>query len=354
MISLANQTHNPVVLVDTEKISREAWLSYRRLGVGGSDAAPAIGCSPWKTARDLYYEKALNISAFDEEENWVQLQVGNLLEPLVAKIFEKRTGLKTFQIKKMFVHPVHDFMLADVDYFVEMTDGTTAILEIKTCNYNARNNWWDENGEETIPFHYKLQGLHYMAVMGINRVYFCCLYGNTQDESIIRWVDRDTMAEECLIYCEERFWKQYVQAQIPPPYTESGDLVLKSVQGYYATDFHIEDELALDNTQTGNVQRYLQLQAQLQKNTAEGKAIKSEMDLMKGRILDSMGNHATATLTAGGRKIIINNTLVLSEGIKKAELERLQINYPEVYKQYTTTSQSHRFSVKELKEMEVA
>ena len=44
----------------------------------------------------------------------------------------------------MFYHPVHTFMLADVDYFVTLPDGETAILEIKTTNYNATDHWWAE------------------------------------------------------------------------------------------------------------------------------------------------------------------------------------------------------------------
>src|SRR5699024_12421714 len=84
------------------------------------------------------------------EDNWVALEMGHLLEPLVAKIFQHRTGYKVYQIKKMFQHPKYPWMLADVDYFVELPDGTTAILEIKTTNYNAKDNWWLD-GEETIP-----------------------------------------------------------------------------------------------------------------------------------------------------------------------------------------------------------
>ena len=41
-------------------------------------------------------------------------------------------------------------MLADVDYFITLPDGKTAILEIKTTNYNARDNWWLD-GKETVP-----------------------------------------------------------------------------------------------------------------------------------------------------------------------------------------------------------
>ena len=34
--------YQPEVLVDTADLSREDWLNYRRLGIGGSDAAAII------------------------------------------------------------------------------------------------------------------------------------------------------------------------------------------------------------------------------------------------------------------------------------------------------------------------
>ena len=76
----------PQILVGTEDLPREQWLEYRRKGIGGSDAAAVLGISPFRTGRDLYYDK-LNIVTADDAENWVQLEVGTLLEPLVAKIF---------------------------------------------------------------------------------------------------------------------------------------------------------------------------------------------------------------------------------------------------------------------------
>lgn len=90
-------------------------------------------------------------------------------------------------------------MLADVDYFVELPDGTTAILEIKTTNYNAKDNWWLD-GEETIPAYYECQGRHYMAVMDVDRCFFCCLYGNNEQESIIRDMQRDLAYEDEMIF----------------------------------------------------------------------------------------------------------------------------------------------------------
>lgn len=95
----------PLVLVDTENLPRDEWLEWRRKGIGGSDAATIIGVSPFSTARDLYYDKLNIVSAVDDEDNWVQKEIGHLLEDLVAKIFSKKTGYPVYQVKKMFYHP---------------------------------------------------------------------------------------------------------------------------------------------------------------------------------------------------------------------------------------------------------
>ena len=80
------------MLVETENLSRGEWLDWRRRGIGGSDVAAIMGISPFRTARDIYYDK-LGIAAVDEDKgNWVAMEMGNLLEDLVARIFERRTG----------------------------------------------------------------------------------------------------------------------------------------------------------------------------------------------------------------------------------------------------------------------
>jgi putative phage-type endonuclease len=134
----------PQILVGTEGLPREQWLEYRRKGIGGSDAAAVLGISPFRTGRDLYYDK-LNIVTADDAENWVQLEVGTLLEPLVAKIFAHKTGYKIYRRPFMFQHPLYPWMLADLDYMVELPDDTTAILEIKTTNY--REIWYSPVNE---------------------------------------------------------------------------------------------------------------------------------------------------------------------------------------------------------------
>lgn len=153
------------VLVSTEGLSEKDWLEYRRRGIGGSDAAAILRISPFATARDLYYDKLKIVPFDDSESNWVAKKMGHLLEDLVAEIFHVKTGYQIYQIKKMFYHPVHTFMLADIDYFVALPGERTAILEIKTTNYNAKDHWWSEDGQEIVPLNYEAQGRHYKLLM---------------------------------------------------------------------------------------------------------------------------------------------------------------------------------------------
>ena len=103
--SAERKRHEPLVLVETADLSEEDWLDYRRRGIGGSDVSAIFGTSPFRTARDLYYDKLNIASVEDDEGNWVAMEMGHLLEPLVAKIFERKTGYRVYQIKKMFQHP---------------------------------------------------------------------------------------------------------------------------------------------------------------------------------------------------------------------------------------------------------
>ena len=73
---MAEQTlsYQPLVLVDTSNLLRDEWLDWRRKGLGGSDAAAVLGISPFRTARDLYYDK-LGIVTADDQSNPVFLVI---------------------------------------------------------------------------------------------------------------------------------------------------------------------------------------------------------------------------------------------------------------------------------------
>lgn len=343
--SQGRERYTPLVLVDTADLPKDDWLNYRRRGIGGSDVAAIMGVSPFRTARDIYYDK-LNIAAVEpDDSNWVALEVGHLLEDLVARIFQKKTGLRVYQIKKMFYHPVYQFMLADVDYFVELQDGTTAILEIKTTNYNAKDNWW--MGEhEIVPEYYELQGRHYMAIMDVDQVFFCCLYGNTEDEVIIRHVRRDAAIEAEMIYLEQEFWMENVQKKIPPEYLEEGDLVMDSVRKFGEPADAQAPAVMLDMTQTSILMQYIQLQEQKSRYDAESRRIESAMKRMRGQIVSVMGSSCKAVCRKDGQDFTVTYNPVRKLDVNKDNLLRLQLNHPDIYDEYVTVSEYRRFHVK--------
>ena len=84
----------PKVLVSTENLTEQEWLAYRRQGIGGSDVAAILGISPFRTARDLYDDKLNIASAVDDTGNWVALEMGHLLEPLVAQMLNEFSTVK--------------------------------------------------------------------------------------------------------------------------------------------------------------------------------------------------------------------------------------------------------------------
>lgn len=333
--------YQPLVLVDTAQLSRPDWLEYRRKGLGGSDAAAVLNISPFRTARDLYYDK-LGIVTADDQANWVALEVGTLLEPLVARIFAEKTGLKIYQRKCMFQHPHYPWMLADLDYLVELPDGTTAILEIKTTNYNAKDKWW-YNGEEIVPVYYETQGRHYMAVMNLDRVYYCCLYGNNEDEAIIRRIDRDMSYELELIALEQDFWESHVLAKRPPPYWEDdGKLILESLQRVRGQTAANTVPAVFTEAQSARVERYLEVQAEKNLRDDEVKRLKAEMRRLKALIVADMGKSCSA-VTADG--CTVDWKASHTPKMYKDDLMRLKEMHPDIYKEYTTISESYRLCV---------
>ena len=340
------QSYQPTVLVDTTNLSCDDWLAYRRYGIGGSDAAAILGISPWRTARDLYYDKLGIAKIVEDEDNWVQLEIGNLLEPLVARIFAKKTGLRVYQRKAMFRHPKYPWMLADLDYLVELPDGCTAILEIKTTNYNARDNWW-YNGEEIVPVYYETQGRHYMAVMNIDRVYFCCLYGNSKDDVIIRHLDRDEAYEEELIELEGDFWRDHVLSRTPPPYVENGELILESLRRWLGPSDKDAPPAEFCATQYQMIRRYLELQQEKTLRSTDVKRIDDELSRLKAQIVAAMGQSSSAVYDSGDGGYRVTYTPIRKASITKENLERLKEVHPDIYAEYVTMQTSRRFNIRQ-------
>lgn len=125
-----NLNYTPNKLVDITTLTEDQWLDWRRKGIGGSDVAVALNSSPYRTARELYYDKIGVVMADEGPDKSITFQIGHLLEDVVAQIFAKKTGLSVFEDHWMYQHPIFPFLIADVDRFVMLPDGRKAIEKV--------------------------------------------------------------------------------------------------------------------------------------------------------------------------------------------------------------------------------
>ena len=231
-------------------------------------------------------------------------------------------------------------------HFIELPNGKTAILEIKTTNYNAKDNWWID-GMECVPVYYELQGRHYMCVMNLDEVYFCCLYGNNENEVIIRHITRDKDYEDELIGLESNFWHNHVQRHNPPPYEEEdGELIIDSARRHYGPADPSLPNVELASSYGVGLERFLELQQQKSECNAQIKQIDAEMKRLQGRIIAEMGKGCTATCQRGQSAYNVTYKPTRKSDITKDNLVRLKAQYPEIYEQFVTVSESRRFYVK--------
>ena len=102
------------------------WLAFRKTKITATDAPVIMGVSPWKTKRQLYYEKLSddNGSTFKSK----RMQRGIDLEPLARDLFILNHG---YMCKPCVI--VKDWAMASLD---GMDESRQIIVEIKCPGEN--------------------------------------------------------------------------------------------------------------------------------------------------------------------------------------------------------------------------
>lgn len=195
----------PEVLISTSGITREEWLQERRKGIGGSDAAKVLGVSRWGGPLSVYLEKK---GLYVPEDPGEPAYWGTVLEDVVAREFEKRSGLKVQRQNKIFTHPDYPWMLGNIDRRIV---GQNKGLECKTASSFLEDEW---KGDE-LPDAYYIQIQHYISVMGWDSCYVAVLLGGQR----FLWKEcaRNEELIQTIIEQERKFWEEYFLKDVPPP-----------------------------------------------------------------------------------------------------------------------------------------
>jgi|TARA_Y100000310_G_scaffold257668_1_gene265779 putative phage-type endonuclease len=195
-------------IVDRSQISREEWLEWRMKGIGGGDAPAVLGVDPFTSPFSLYCYK---LGITEPKEETERMEWGNILEPIVADQYAKKTARELKIEPFILQHPEFPFALANLDRVIlPIDDRGPGILEIKTTSSYKALNW-----KSDAPLAPQVQLHHYLAVTGFKWGSIAVLVGGQQ----LIWIDydRNDLFIEALLREEAKFWDRIERKDPPEP-----------------------------------------------------------------------------------------------------------------------------------------
>lgn len=311
---------NAIKFKNIKNMSREDWLKCRQAGIGGSDVSAILGLNKYSSALKVYMDKVEPIELSEEKNEF--LHFGNVLEDIVAKEFGERTGFKVQRSSFMWQHPVHKFMLANVDRLIYHPKHGWGVLECKTASEYRK----DDFDGDVIPEEYLLQLLHYLYVMDLKYGYLAVLIGGNKFKYFR--VDRDDEVIKMIVDLESDFWNNHIIPRIPPE-IDGSEASTKLLEVIYPAD-EVKEEIKDLPTEAAILIKQYEDAAKLEKDFAEAKIAAAN------KLKDMIGDH--------GKGIIYDREIKWTpvKGRKGIDSKRLEIDHPEIAKQYVKYGKPYR------------
>lgn len=312
-------------LVTTTGLSRDDWLAVRRTGIGGSDAAAAVGLNPYMSPLELWLDKtgrADGLPRPDPHDTTSPMYWGTLLEPIVAAVYTQQTGNRVRKVNAVLRHPSIPFMLANLDREIVGVPGVQ-ILECKTAGEFGSRLWRDG-----VPEYVQLQVQHQLAVTGKTAADVAVLLCGQALE--VHRIERDDSLIGRLVELEARFW-WFVESDTPPPAdgSDSADRALRHLYPGNGGTVDFTDDRDLSSAFADLVAVRIEIEARQQ---VEAK--------LKQTIQQSMGEATRAVFETG------SVSFKRSKDSEAVDLKRLLAEHPEFEAHYAIPKPgSRRFIV---------
>lgn len=189
----------------------------RKAGIGGSDVAAILGINPYRTAMQVWLEKTGRMEP-EDISNKPAVYWGNVLEPVIADEYAKRTGLELEIVPETLKHSKFPWLLGHIDRRII---GLSKFLECKTAGFYAAKDWGD-TGTDFVPEPYIMQIQHYLAITGYEEADLAVLIAGSDFR--IYNIKRDEGLISMMIEELNNFWHNHVLADMPPQSTSRLDV----------------------------------------------------------------------------------------------------------------------------------
>ena len=286
------------IMTVREMENRKNWLRVRAQGIGGSDAGAIMGLNKYKGPMAVYLEKTGQVEPEDISKKPAVI-AGQMLEPVVARIFAEVTGKKVRRMGTL-QSLANPWMHANPDRVII---GENAGLEIKTGGAWSKGLWEDDN----IPDSYYLQCLHYMAVTGADRWYIAAWLGG--QDFVTRTIDRREDEIHELIKEEKQFWARVQNRQ--PPEVDGSFSCGEGLKQLYKDEFHdseieFSEEIGQLFDEYDNIQKLI-------------KADKAHEQEIKNQFMATLQNNQVGWF---GNRRVTWKAPKPSEGIRLSEIKK--------------------------------
>lgn len=275
----------------------------RRKGIGGSDAAAALGLSPWKTPFELWLEKTGHVEPPDlstiEAVRW-----GSILEGEILQEYAARAGVQVERPKGVFVSKSHPFLRANPDGLI--VPGKTKGVEAKTTDKNNAGRWGEE-GTDQIDEAYIPQVMHQMLVCDLEAVDVPVLIGGNTMK--VYTVERNEHLISLMLPQLEAFWQSVLDNVAPPvdyDHPTTAKLLATIYPGTDGTEIELPEEII----------HWHEVMLEAKEKAKTDKAL---VEAANNHIRDAMGQAAIGWLK--------DNTCYVRKAVKKKAYEVAATEY---------------------------
>jgi predicted phage-related endonuclease len=285
-----------------------AWHEARLEGFGGTDAAPLLGLSRWRTARDVVEEKIRRVVPDLDQPERLRFRLGKELEPIllrhcqelaiergiVGAPYPARRASKAVRMKG------YPFIFAHPDGYIGKD---SALVELKTDAFGYEA-WGEDDEQDPLkaapPFYY-VQVQHELAASGRRRALLFVLIG-LHDRRLYE-IPRDDDFIADLVEVESEAWKavQEGRKRLDADPDASLDDLLPALDGSAASTAWLkkrypraDDEVILPATAEQE-----QLIAELRNAVQATKSAELHEEALKNRLKEVIGEHAGISSSQG-------------------------------------------------------
>jgi putative phage-type endonuclease len=273
-----------------------AQIEARRQFLGGTDAAALAGVNPpgWSQPIDVYLDKH---GLAEPRRASAAMEVGNLLEDVVASLATAATGMRWRRRAAPVRHPSRPWMGGHLDRVAAGYEDAPAghvepgleqaILECKT---DAGARGWGAQGTTVVPLHYAVQVQHYLAVTRRPVAILAVLLPRGD----FRWyrLERNEAMIANLMELEASWWQRHGPPDGVPPEPDGSESSGRFLRRHFDADAGEE--------RVATPEQSAMLDAIRAARTAHVNAVLAK-DAAEQRLMESMGD--TARLVAPGATV---------------------------------------------------